>query len=138
MLLVVLAGCTYYPDSYRDVRGSFTGTHQTVGCIDIAVDRGSDTLAEGPVMAYGFGNRCRHPVWVDLSALHVRGRTEDGVEHELIAFDPQHELRAEPLDTMFAARENIEYVSTQPVVEVCVDIGGIEGTQPHAERWVCK
>lgn len=138
LLLVVFVGCTYYPNSYRDLRGSFPGTRETVGCIDIAVDKGSDALAEGPVVAYAFGNRCRHPVWVDLSALHVRGRTEDGVEHDLIAFDPQHELRPEPLDAMFAGRENIEYVSTQPVVQVCVDIGGIDGAQSHYEQWVCK
>ena len=56
----------------------------------------------------------------------------------MIAFDPQHELRSEPLDVMFAGRENIEYVSRQPVVEICVDIGGIDSSQPATERWVCK
>jgi hypothetical protein len=138
LLLVVLVGCTYYPDSYRDFRGSFPGTRQTVGCLDIAVDKGSDALAEGPVLSYGFGNRCRHPVTIDLATLHVRGRTEDGVDRDLIAFDPQHELRPEPLDAMFAGRENIEYVSTQPIVQVCVDIGSIDGSREHDERWVCK
>ena len=115
-----------------------TGTRQTIGCVDITVDKGSDALAEGPVVSYGFGNRCRHPTTVDFASVRVRGRTADGAEHDLIAFDPQHELRPEPLDAMFFGHENIEYVSTQPIVQVCVDIGGITGEQPHDERWVCQ
>jgi len=52
-------------------------------------------------------------VTIDLASLHVSRAHEDGIEHDLIAFDPQHELRPDPLDAMFSGRENIEYVSTQ-------------------------
>jgi hypothetical protein len=134
MLLLAIAGCTYRAGTFEGM----TGTRQTIGCIDITVDKGTDQLAEGPVVSYGFGNRCRYPTTLDFTQVRVRGRTADGVERELIAFDPQHELRPLSLDAMFYGHENIEYVSAQPVFNVCVDIGGITGEQPHNESWVCQ
>src|SRR5688500_16991494 len=69
-----LAGCGYRSGSFAGPRGTFAGEHVTVGCLDLGVDRAQDAQAEGPVIAYEFGNRCDRAATVDLGALVVTGR----------------------------------------------------------------
>jgi len=139
LLLLALASCSYKAGSFGDFRGAFPGTHQTIGCIDLAVGRSADPAASGPAISYSFGNRCLHPVTIDLASIHARGHDADGLEHALVAFDPLQELRPLPLDSLFFGRETIEYSARipLPIYDVCVDIGGVNGDEPHSETWVC-
>jgi len=137
LLLLVLAGCSYKAGSYSDFRGPFPGLRQTLGCIDLAVGRSGDPSADGPAVSYAFGNRCVHPVTIDLATIHAIGHDTDGVAHPMVALDPQRELQPLPLDALFFGRETIEYSARVPVNDICVDIGGINGDEPRTESWVC-
>jgi hypothetical protein len=134
LALLILAGCSYHPNAFSDIHGPFDGHHQTIGCLDLAVDNGEPS--EGPVVSYAFGNRCRYPVPLDLTAVHVRGHSADGVEHELIAFDPNHELRPLELDALLSGRENIEYVGAG-MTNICIDLTGITNAAPQ-QAVVCQ
>ena len=98
-------------------------------------DRAPADLPGQSVLAYAFGNRCDHPAVVDLARVSVLGRTVDGREVTLAAFDPRHELRAVALDGRSSGREAIAYPSTVPLAEVCVDAAAIAHESP--ERWLC-
>ncbi len=140
--LVVAAGCSYHAGSYADLRGPFPGTRVTVGCVDLAVGLGPESTVEAPVVAYGFGNHCRHAVMLDLATVRAVGHDAEDREHAMIAFDPNQELRPMPLDGMWSGREQVEYgqargLEAVPLVSLCVDIGGIDGTAERIERWVC-
>ena len=130
---LILAGCSYHAGAFSDLHGEFDGHRQTVGCVDLAIDKGSPS--EGPVVSYAFGNRCRYPVPVDFTAIHVRGHNADGIEHELVAFDPNHELRPLTLDALISARENIEYVGNYD--HVCIDLTGFTNAAPQ-QAVVCQ
>jgi len=136
-LLLLAAGCSYKAGSFTDFRGAFPGTPVTIGCIDLAVGRSADRAAEGPAVSYAFGNRCLHPVTIDLASIRARGHDADHVEHALVAFDPQQELRPLSLDALFFGRETIEYSARVPIRDICVDVGGIDGVEPRTETWVC-
>ena len=139
LLLLLLAGCTYTSGSFSDFRGAFPGTRQTIGCIDLAVGRSADPSAQGPAISYAFGNRCTRPVTIDLASIRAHGHDADGLEHTLVAFDPQQELRPLPLDSLFFGRETIEYSApgVQQIFDLCVDIGGVNADAPRTAQWVC-
>src|SRR5262245_55231473 len=93
VLSVALLGCAYRPGSFSHYRQSFPGQRTTVGCIDIAVERRPDLIAGGTVLGYQFGNRCDRPATIDFAHVTVVGRTFDGQELDLHAFDPNAEIR---------------------------------------------
>lgn len=131
---VVLAGCAYQPDSFSYVREPFRGYYLSVDCLDIAIDhrpRGKDS----DVLAYEFGNRCDEPAVVDLAAARVYGKTSDGTELTLFAFDPLREIRTMRIDARAYGREAIEYPSGRQLASVCVDAASIAHASPP--RWVC-
>jgi hypothetical protein len=116
--------------------GSFPGEHVTVGCLDVAVAPYHDAAAEGPVIAYEFGNRCDRPARVDLTAVVVRGRTVSGEEVALAPYDPAGELRAARLEARRIGREVIEYQASEPLALICADVGALDGGR-GGSREVC-
>ncbi len=127
VLLVALVGCGYRGGTFRDPSGSFGGHDRTVGCLDVGVSVGADAAAEGPVLAYGFGNRCDRAAVVDLGAVVVTGRTADGDEVALAPYDPAGELRPARIDARRTGREAIEYAGARDVRMICADLGGLDG-----------
>jgi hypothetical protein len=141
ILWVLLVGaCSYHAGSFADWTGRFPGEQLTIGCIDLAVGPAFDVHAEGPVIAYGFGNHCTHAVTLDLASVRVIGRDADGTERTLRAFDPAYEIRPLPLDALWAGRERIAYVDphAESLISVCVDVGGVDASVARTERWVCN
>jgi hypothetical protein len=134
--IAFVAACAYHGGTFSDIHGSFDGQQQTIGCVDISVAKSDDPSGEGPVITYAFGNRCRYAVPLDFTAIHVRGRTADGATHDLVAFDPRHEIQPLSIDALITGRENIEYVAHDRMVEVCVDLSGITNA-PAQAPWVC-
>jgi hypothetical protein len=128
-LLFLQTACAYRSGSFQGPTGQFSGEHVTVGCLDVGVGAHHDAAAQGPVIAYEFGNRCDRAARVDLAAVVVRGRTTGGQELELAPFDPDGELRPARLEARRTGREVIEYraAGADPVRMVCVDLDGIDG-----------
>ncbi len=123
--ILLVAGCAYHPGSYRDYSGPWPGAHVELDCVELSVARG-----EGSVIQYAFGNRCDHRVLLDLASVRV---TADGVLQR--AFDPRGEIRPLMLPAHFLGREQIEY---QPGgQQMCIDVGGINGSIARTERWLC-
>lgn len=133
----IFVGCAYRPGAFDALTGEFPHTRDTVGCVDVGV--GFGRTDHGAVVAYEFGNRCDRSVVLDLATVRVVGRDADGHERPLSAFDPREEIRPMPLAARWFGDEQIAYndAATSPIVTVCVDIGGIDTSQPRAERWVC-
>src|SRR3569623_3779842 len=75
---VSLAGCGYQSGSFESPVREFSGSLITVECLDLAIDRRPDLPDGHAVVSYTFGNRCDHPVLVDLSQVAVLGRDADG------------------------------------------------------------
>jgi hypothetical protein len=134
----VIAGCGYRAGSFSGPGGPFAGERAVVGCLDVAVAAHRDVAAEGPVIAYEFGNRCDRPVTVDLGGVIVRGRTAAGREIELAPYDPERALRPARLEARRSGREVIEYRSgtATPVRMACVEIDRLDGPG-GAHRAVC-
>jgi hypothetical protein len=128
-LIFLQVSCAYRSGSFLGPTGQFPGEHVTVGCLDVGVGATSDAAAEGPVIAYEFGNRCDRAARVDLAAVVVRGRTSGGQEMELAPYDPEGELRPARIEARRTGREVIEYraAGPDPVRMVCVDLDGIDG-----------
>lgn len=137
-LILLAGGCGYSSGSFQGPTGRFAGEHVTVGCLDVGVAATADLAAEGPVIAYDFGNRCDRAARVDFAAVVVRGRTAGGDELELAPYDPDGELRPERIEARRTGREVIEYRSagTDPVQLVCVDLDGLDG-RGDQRREVC-
>lgn len=125
--LLFVAACGYRGGTFRDPMGSFGETRRTVGCLDVGVGVTTDAMAEGPVLAYGFGNRCDRAAVVDLGAVVVTGRTLDGEEVALTPYDPAGELRALRIDARRTGREQIEYGGAVAVAMICADLGAVDG-----------
>ena len=125
------------PGSFGSFTGAFPHVRDTVGCVDVGVGFGRSD--HGAVVAYEFGNRCDRGVLLDLATVRVVGRDADGHERPLAPFDPRGEIRVLPLAARWWGGEQIAYydAETVPIVRVCVDIGGIDRSQPRAEHWVC-
>ena len=135
-VLLAIAGCTYQPGSFVHAKYWFPGQRTTVGCLDVAIERRADREGEA-VLGYQFANRCDHAAIVDLAHVHVVGRTLDGAEHSLYAYDPLGQLRPLPLDGRLAGAEAIAYANDDraPLGEVCVDAATI--SHADATRWLC-
>jgi hypothetical protein len=140
--LLALAACHgYRAGSFAGPRGPFPGDRVTLGCLDVAVARSHDTGAQGPAVELDFGNRCRHPVTVDLGRMSARGRDAAGQDVRLVAYDPADAIRPLPLDGLLVGREVIELSRADgadvPLTQVCVDVGGIDRSAAPVARWVC-
>ena len=137
-VLVLVGACGYRSGSFQGPGGRFSGEHVTVGCLDVGVAATADAAAEGPVIAYEFGNRCDRPARVDLAAVIVRGRTSGGDELELAPYDPDGALRAARIEARRTGREVIEYraAGPDPVRLVCVELDGLDG-RADQRREVC-
>jgi hypothetical protein len=140
LVLCALAGCFYSAGSYVTPTGTpFGGKHVSLRCLDLAVTMSDDRDGRTPAIAYSFGNSCWHETTVDLASVRAIGRTTDGQEVPLQAFDPRHELRALPLNATWHGHEEISYRAddgtTPPVV--CVDVGRVDRSSAPSERWVC-
>jgi hypothetical protein len=134
LALVLVAGCTYKPGSFRFADGHVFGEHITVGCLDVNVARRPD-LAKSAVLEYQFGNRCSRAALVDLATVEVRGRTARGRELRLAPYDPAGELTALQLGGRSDGSESLAYPAREPLVEVCVDAATL--AHAHDPRWVC-
>jgi hypothetical protein len=128
MAAVALTACGYRGGSFAGPRGAFAGERVTVGCLDVAVAAVHDAAAEGPAIAYEFGNRCDRPARVDLTAVAVRGRTATGHEVALAPFDPLLELRPARFEARRSGGEVFVYHanSGEAVRLVCADVGAID------------
>ncbi len=137
--LIAVGACVYQPGSFADVQGGFGGTRVRMGCLELAVGPATDPNVPGPIIAYDFGNRCEHAIDLDLASVHVIGRDTKGVDHELVANDPNHEIRVATLDARWMGREQIQYRGQSPatLVSVCVDVGGANASIARSERWIC-
>lgn len=136
VLSVALIGCAYRPGSFSHPSQGFPGQRTTVGCLDLSVERRPDLIGGGTVLAYEFGNRCDHAATVDLESVVVVGRTYEGEQRPLYAFDPDREIRPLQLDGRTAGREAIAYPDgTAHLAEVCVDAASLAHETPA--RWLC-
>lgn len=132
---LLLAGCAYQPGSFDSSLQRFKGQQMTIDCLDLAVERRPDLPDGSAVVGFAFGNRCDHPTWVDLVGLPVVGRTTDGRQMELSAYDPHHEITTLRLDGRAVGREALAYPTDAPLAEVCIDAGTIaHGATAH---WMC-
>ena len=61
------------------------------------------------MLQYEFGNRCDAPQTIDLQGVHVVGRTRDGRETKLVAYDPDAELIPLPIDGKSDSAEALAY-----------------------------
>jgi hypothetical protein len=134
-MIFALAGCGgYRPGSFSYSGQSFAGERATIGCLDVSVATRTRS-AKAAVIVYDFGNHCDHPTTVDLAAVSVVGRTTDGRDVPMFAHDPNHELRALPIDGRLAGHEAIAYEAEKsPVEQICVDAAAIAHEPP---RWMC-
>jgi hypothetical protein len=133
VLIVLLSACGYRAGTLRPSAAS--GKLTVVDCLDVAVDPLADPAAAGTAVTYRFGNRCDHAIRVDLGAVQAVGRFADGSRVTLVAYDPEHVIRAGRLDPRRQGRESIEYQhpdepAARPV-EVCLTLGGITGGDPR-------
>jgi hypothetical protein len=129
-----LAACAYQPGSFHSVTRPFSGQQATIDCLDLSVERRVDRQTEA-VLGFSFGNRCDHPVLVDLASVAVVGRTREGRELQLIAYDPLHEVRAIWLDGRAVGSEALAYPTDAPLGEICVDAASI--IHAPASHWLC-
>jgi hypothetical protein len=134
-VLCLVAGCAYHPGSYAYLKQGFPGQRITVGCLDIAIARRADT-PDGVVLEFQFGNRCERPSPVDIPTV-VTGKTPGGKERDLLAFDPNGEIKALSLDGRSFGSETIEYRPDDDygTVDVCFDVAAIVRQTPA--RRVC-
>ncbi len=131
---LAVAGCAYQADSFTYAHEPFKGVYVNVNCLDIAIEhRKRPNWSD--VISYEFGNRCDDPVVVDLAAAKVYGRTREGSEMQLFAFDPLREIRLMRLDGRAVGREAIEYPSNRPLARLCIDAASIAHASPP--RWIC-
>jgi len=132
---LTLVGCAYQPGSFQSPMQSFVGQLASIDCLDLAIERRPDLPAGDAVVSYAFGNRCDHPVIVDLAMADLFGRTSDGQQLALSAYDPFHELSIARLDGRAVGREAISYQSDVPLRDICVDAASIAHAAPSV--WLC-
>jgi hypothetical protein len=132
---VLLAGCGYQSGSFDSPVRQFSGSLITVDCLDIAIDRRPDLPDGHAVVSYTFGNRCDHPVLIDLSQVAILGRDWEGKSFELAAYDPRHEIEALRIDGRAVGGEAIAYERDESPKQICIDAGGI--THAPTAAWLC-
>jgi hypothetical protein len=132
-LMCVLVGCAYQPGSFAPAT-EFPGTHATVGCLDVAIDRRAD-LPIGPVLHYQLANRCDRAAIVDLGAATVVAHHADGTQLTLAPYDPQHELHPVSLDGRNVGGEALAYPAPAAITQLCVDLAALVHQQPA--QWRC-
>jgi len=131
-----LAACAYHGGSFATYDHAFLGARATFGCVDASVARRRD-IADRPVIAYEFGNRCDGPVVIDLARVEAYGRDTNGDKVALRAYDPDRELAAGLLDGRSSGDETISYAADgDPTLDsICVDpSAAFGGAEP---RWSC-
>jgi hypothetical protein len=140
-IALLVSGCPYRAGSFQSTRGPFAGTPVTIGCVDLGVAASPDASAQGPAVAYAFGNRCDRGTVLDLASVRARGRDVAGNDVALAAYDPADEIRPLPLDGRLFGREVIEYQridgAETAIAQVCVDVGRIDARAAAHEQWIC-
>lgn len=127
--------CAYHPDSFSYSSEPFRGAYVTVDCLDMAIERRAPLRSGHTVVAYEFGNRCDEPALVDLAAARLVGHTSNGLTIDLVAYDPEQEIRPMRLDGRAVGREAIAYAGDASVRGVCIDAASIAHRSPP--RWLC-
>ena len=133
--LLALAGCAYQPGSFHSVMQDFSGQQTTVDCLDLAVDRRPDLPDGSAVVRFAFGNRCDHPVVVDLASASIIGRTADGQHLQLTAYDPRHEIQSMRIDGRAVGREALAFPADTTIDEICIDAASI--AHGSSAQWMC-
>jgi hypothetical protein len=133
--LAALVACAYRPGSFSAWGHEFAGQRATLGCLDVAIERRTDSVT-GSVLAYDLANRCDHALVVNLHDVSVVAKTTDG-EVAMIPYDPEHELRAKALDGRSVGAETIEYRLERDaqLLAVCVDTASL--IVRATPRWEC-
>jgi len=132
---LALAGCGYQSGSFESLEHPFLGNQITVDCLDMAIDRRADLPDGRAVVSYTFGNRCDHPVVVDLASVAVVGRNADGESATMAAYDPRHEIMALRIDARTVGGEAIAYTTDEPPAQICIDAATIARAPTTA--WMC-
>ena len=109
---------------------------QQLGCVDVGVEIGRRSEAKGPVIIVSLGNACEHSVGVDLAALHVVGGNDVGQTVEMIAYDPDHEIRPRRIDGLVEGTEWIEYQPQGDIELAWLDVDIGEVIEPARPRWI--
>lgn len=125
---------TYQPGSFASRSTPFVGERATAGCLDVAVARRSEPVADN-IIQYQFANRCDRPALVDLGAVAVVGRTVTGEEVSLEPFDPGAEIKPFTLDARLVGQESLAYESKDKLAQICVDMASVGRATPA--QWTC-
>lgn len=130
LLLLLAAGCYgYQPGSFTHAADPHSSARATVDCLDVAIERGWDAAASGPIARIAVANRCDRPVELDLGAIRAVARTGDGAMVPHRAHDPRGEIRPALLDGRSVATELIEYRPeagrAPPLADLCFDISAL-------------
>jgi hypothetical protein len=133
----VLAGCFYSPGSFHGPLGAFTGKRVSLPCLDVAVSLTDDDRATGTIVEYSFGNRCLHAVPVNLAAVRVVAKDDDGTTRDLAPYDPKHEIVPLRIDALWSGTERIEYPDGNGAGTICIDLAPLDGSVAEPPTWIC-
>jgi hypothetical protein len=132
---LTIAACAHQAtSSTQRPSHDFVGQRSSVGCLDIAIDRRTDT-GSSAVLGFTFGNRCEHPTVIDLAWVNVIGRTSNGAEVTLVPYDPKGELSVVKLDGRQMGAESITYPAPEALGQLCVDVASLAQQKPA--QWMC-
>src|ERR1051325_105653 len=118
-----LVGCAYEPGSFRYMMEPFAGQLASIQCLDLAIERRPGIGDGRTIIAHTFGNRCDHPVTVDLLNVVISARATSGRELTMTAYDPLRELHVLRIDGRLVGHEAIAYSSEETPDRICVDAG---------------
>lgn len=134
-ITLAIAACAHQAtSSTQRPTHELVGQRASVGCLDIAVDRRTDT-GSSAVLGYTFGNRCDEPAVIDLAWVNVIGRTANGAEVTLLPYDPKGELSVRKLDANAMGAESITYPAPEALGQLCVDVASLAQHKPA--QWLC-
>jgi len=134
-IALAIAACAHQAtSSTQHPSRELVGQRASIGCLDIAVDRQTDT-GSSAVLGYTFGNRCEQPTVIDLAWVNVIGRTSNGAEVTLLPYDPKGELAIVKLDGRAMGAEQITYSAPESVGQLCVDVASLAQQKPA--QWLC-
>lgn len=126
VLALLLTGCgsrAYAPGALAATAPIPEGAARTRGCLDLGAT--TEPLDPDVLVVFVFGNRCSHPVPLDLSRARVVAHTDDPSEPAegtpLAAKDPRGEIGPRHLDAEEWGSEKIRYASPpRGLRRVCV------------------